>query len=235
MKRFLTLTVVLLATLTMSAQNVVTSDATVSEKYPAWRIAAQGGYAFSLGILDKSQDAVLLDHSKKLRHGYTYGADATWYFMKSLGAGIKYNSRSAHNSEHVTVTYEDGTQESGLMEENMNYWFLGPMFSYRVMSKNMRSSFIMNFACGYVGYDDDFVLIDPYKVKGWTLGYMYELGYDIGITDKISVGAAVSLVSANLFEYKTNINGAWETVTLENEDMLSASYVNVSIGLRFNL
>lgn len=235
MKRVIFISLLFLAFVSAHAQNIVTSDTTVTANLPSWRFSAQGGYAYRVGRVDNSQDAVLLNHIKKLKHGVTYGADATWFFMESLGVGLKYNSLNVGNSEQVTVTYDDGTQKSGLLEDRINIWFFGPMASYRVLSRNMRSAFFMNVGLGYMEYKDRTVLIDPFIIKGGTIGSLYEFGYDVGLTDKISLGAMLSFVSGTLTGYQTNQGGSWNTVDLESDSYESLNHINLSIGLRINL
>lgn len=235
MKRLLLIIFIFIAVFPSNAQNIVTSDTTVTSDFPSWRFSAQGGYAYRVGKIDKSQDAVVVDHIKNLKHGITYGADATWFFMDSIGIGLKYNSLNVGNSEQVTVTYDDGTQTSGLLEDNINIWFFGPMASYRVLSRNMRNAFFMNVGLGYMEYKDRTVLIDPFIIKGGTIGSLYEIGYDLNLNDKISLGAMLSFVSGTLTGYQTNQGGSWNTVDLESDSYESLNHINLSIGLRINL
>lgn len=235
MKRLLLIIFIFIAVFPSNAQNIVTSDTTVTSDFPSWRFSAQGGYAYRVGKIDKSQDAVVVDHIKNLKHGITYGADATWFFMESLGVGLKYNSLKVCSSEQVTVTYDDGTQTSGLLEDNINIWFFGPMASYRVLSRNMRNAFFMNVGLGYMEYKDRTVLIDPFIIKGGTIGSLYEFGYDVGLTDKISLGAMLSFVSGTLTGYQTNQGGSWNTVYLESDSYESLNHISLSIGIRINL
>ena len=170
MKRILFVLAMILVASAVSAQEIVTSDTTVNSSYPSWRIGVQGGYAHRLGKVDRN--------TKKMKNGFGFSADATWYFMQSFGVGLKYDAHSASNSEYVTVTYDDGSQESGKMKENVNVWFLGPMISYRALSKNMRHAFIMNLGVGYINYKKKVTLSDPYIIKGSSEVYLYEIGYD---------------------------------------------------------
>lgn len=235
MKRLFLIIFIFIAAFASNAQTIITSDTTVTSNCPSWRFSVQGGYAYRVGRVDKSQDAVLVDHLKKLKHGVTYGADATWFFMESLGVGLKYNSLNVGNSEQVTVTYDDGTQKSGLLEEKIRITFFGPIASYRVLSRDMRSAFFMNVGLGYMEYKDCAVLIDPFIIKGGTMGYLYEIGYDLSITDRISLGAMMSFVSGTLTGYKTNQGESWNTVDLESDSYESLNHLNLSIGLRINL
>lgn len=235
MKRLIFISLLFLAFVSAHAQNIVTSDTSVSSNFPSWRFSAQGGYAYRVGKVDDSQDAVLVNHIKKLKHGVTYGADATWFFMESFGVGLKYNVLSAGNSEQVTVTYDDGTQKSGLLEDNINISFCGPIASYRVLSRNMRNAFYINVGLGYMGYKNRAVLIDPFIIKGGTVGTLYEIGYDLALTDKVSLGAMLSSISGTLTSCKTNQGGTWNEVDLESDSYESLYHFNLSIGLRINL
>lgn len=235
MKKMFLIAAMLLTFFSASAQNIVTSDTNVTSTLPSWRISVQGGYAYRLGKIDKSQDEVLVEHAKKLKSGFCYGADATWYFMNSLGAGIKYSNVSVANSEDVTITYEDGNIEYGEIADDVNIWFLGPMVSYRSVSENLRHTLVMNIGIGYMGYKDESVVIDPFTIKGNTLGYVYELGYDYSISEKMSLGATLSYVSGNLMSYQTNYDGSWEKVKLDSDSYESLVHLGLSIGLRINL
>lgn len=235
MKKLFIVILAAFAVMSLSAQNVETSDTVVTKKTPSWRIALHGGYAFQTGKVDKNQDQIVVDYTKKLRHCVSYGADVTWYMVKSFGVGIKYSGIHTGNSENVRLEYTDGTHKSGLMEDKIDVCFVGPMASYRLLSRNMRSAFIVNFGLGYMGYKNNFVLIDPYVIKGGTLGYVWDVGYDFGITDKIAIGAMLSLTSGTLTKYQTNLNGAMEKVTLEEDSYVGLGHLTASIGLRFNL
>lgn len=234
MKRLFLIIFIFITSISTYAHSIVTSDANVTSTFPSWRFSMQGGYAYRVGKVDKSQDAVLVDHIKKLKHGVTYGADATWFFMESLGVGLKYNALHVGNSEHVTLTCGDGIQQC-LLEDKINIWFFGPIASYRALSGNMRNAFFMNVGLGYMEYKDRVVFTDHFIIKGGTLGYLYEIGYDLGLTDKVSLGTMLSFVSGTLTEYKTNQGGTCITENLERDSYESLNHINLSIGLRINL
>ena len=68
MKRLIFISLLFLVFVSAHAQNIVTSDTTVTVSLQSWRFSAQGGYAYRVGKVDKSQDAVLVNHIKKLNH-----------------------------------------------------------------------------------------------------------------------------------------------------------------------
>ena len=69
MKRLIFTSLIFLASISVHAQNLVTSDTTVTANFPSWRFSANGGYAYRIGKVDNSQDAVLVNHIKKLKQG----------------------------------------------------------------------------------------------------------------------------------------------------------------------
>lgn len=236
MKKLIIIAAVLLTALSASAQGIVTSDTTLNKRYYSpFRVSVQGGYAYRLGKVDKSLSHDMADYSKKLSHGYSYGADVTWFFMENIGVGIKYNSLHISNSAKVTASYDDGSKQNGEIRDNISITFIGPFASFRSTSRNSRHTFLANIGLGYMGYKDNAVLIKPYVVKGADAGLLYELGYDYNISDKIAVGAILSYIAGNLKQARTNVSGNWETLTLEEGQYESMCHFNLSIGLRINL
>ena len=51
MKKLLIVILSSFAVMSLSAQNVQTSDTVVTKKAPSWRIALHGGYAFQTGMV----------------------------------------------------------------------------------------------------------------------------------------------------------------------------------------
>lgn len=235
MKRIFLISFIFLVSFSAYSQNIITSDTTVTANLSSWRFSTQGGYAYRAGKVDQNQDVVLVNHIKKLKHGATYGADATWFFMESMGVGLKYNDLHVGNSEQVTVTYDDGTLNSGFLEDKISIRFFGPIASYRVLNRNMRDALYVNVGLGYMAYKDHVVLIEPFIIKGSTLGCLYEIGYDMGLTDKVSLGAMLSSVSGTLTSCRTNQGGSWNILELDSNSYESLNYINLSIGLRINL
>lgn len=235
MKRLLLAAAFMMTAMAASAQSILTSDESIAKNMTSWRFSVQSGYGYRVGRVDRSQDQVLVDHAKKLKHGFMFGADATCYFMGTLGVGLKYSALSSSANESVTVTFEDGNVESGQMKDNIRISFIGPMASYRMMCRDGRDTFLMNLGLGYLGYRNDAVLIDPYVIKGGSLGYLYELGYDLGITDKVSIGASFGYISGSLFSYEAYSEGAWRTVSLDSDSYESLTHLQLSIGVRINL
>ena len=91
----------------------------------------------------------------------------------------------------------------------------------------------MNLSLGYMGYSNDKVIIDKYKMTGSTMGLSFDIGYDIGLSEKLSLGFQLSFLSGTLFEYDWNDGSTTETIDLEEGEYESLNRIDCSVGLRF--
>lgn len=239
MKKLFASAVVLLAAWTVSAQNIVTSDTTLtvnSSRSRPVRIAVQGGYAYRAGKVDQSQGPDMAKYLKGLKHGYTYGADLTWFFLNNFGVGVKGNVLHVSNAAEGTLQLADGTQHSGRIEDKIDIWFVGPFASWRVTSRNMRHTMLMNAGLGYLGCNDKTVVIEPFKMSGGTLGILYEVGYDFSLSDTVAIGAMLSCIGGTMGQYNVKYpDGSSQLVKREKGSYENLSHINFSIGLRINL
>lgn len=218
----------------ISRTRPVKSDSLKKLSTPQWRISLHGGYACRLGEM-VSVNWMLHDYMEKLRHGFFYGADVTGYFTESMGVGVKFSGFGTKISQDVTVEYDGGRQESGLMSDNISIRYIGPMLSYRLLSHNYRNALIFNTGIGGLAYTDEVVLIDPFTIRGTAIGYLLELGYDFRVSDKVSLGVSVSSISGVMKKYRTDASGVWKTVILKEYERESLSHLDFSFGVRINL
>ena len=84
-----------------------------------------------------------------------------------------------------------------------------------------------------MGYNNEKVMVDKYKMTGNTLGLSFDLGYDIKIADKISLGILLSYTSGTLFKYNWDDGNTIETVELETGSYEGLNRLDLSVGLRF--
>ena len=119
------------------------------------------------------------------------------------------------------------------MSEEIAVSFIGPSFSTRLMSHNKRNAFLMNMSFGYIGYTNDVVVIDDYTLTGNTLGFAFDVGYDIGIAENLMLGFKFSVISGTLFEYDVHDGGNTTTIELEKGEYEGLGRIDFSVGLRY--
>lgn len=234
-KTALTLLLLLGTVFALSAQDIETSDESVKENTPTWRFAIQGGGSYRLAGIPSDASEIEKSHIKKLKWGLAYGADITGFFSENLGAGIKFHN--AHFGHEMPVTAQiNGRTKSGSLEDQINIFFVGPILSTRSLNRTKTNAFILSWGLGYIGYNDAAKVVDSYRLKGGSLGFLAEVGYDIGLAPHLSLGFALTYMSGTLSSYKiTNQAGQTQEVKLEKGEREGLANLSLNIGLRYNL
>lgn len=203
--------------------------------YEHFRIAINAGYSYHTAKVAESVPADLKDYIKDLKSGYHWGGDITYYFMEPLGIGFKYYQfHSSNNMNNIHIDHDqDGIISYGNMSDDLKITFIGPLFSSRFLNRDKSKALIMNLSLGYMGYQDDKVVITPYKLTGNTLGSSLDIGYDIELSKKLMLGFQVSLISGTLTKYDWKDGSYTYTTKLEKDEYESLHRIDLSVGLRF--
>ena len=204
------------------------------EKYPRFRAALNGGWSYRLAKLSNNIPSDFEQYSKELKSGYSYGLDLSYYFSEQLGFGFKYSNFNSKNEIDIVSTYPDGSTLYGKMSDNISINFIGPFFSTRFLNANKRNCFLMNLGIGYLGYKNDAILISNYKLKGNTVGFCWDIGYDIGLSKNFALGFQASYTAGTLREYELSDATKVQTIKLDENNYENLSRIDLSIGLRFN-
>ena len=211
------------------------TGAAASAQAPSLRVALQGGYGYRLGKISETGEAVVDQHNQRLKWGFTYGADATWYFDDSFGLGLKFNDMHSKAEDAVTVTYNDGSQASGMYRDVVDLRFMGVMASSRLVFGNDRWIWMMSYGAGYLSYVDNGRVIDAMSIKGGTLGACVETGIDFRLMNNLYLGASIDAIGGKLSSYQHTQDGKTETVKLEKDQYEGLYHLTASFGLRFYL
>ena len=217
--------------------SVVPADKVIdTQKYNHFRIAVNGGWSYRLAKIAGNNEPEIQQYQKELKSGYNFGADLTYFISETFGVGFKYsNFKSTNSMDDIYLTFPNGYTEYGKMSDNISINFIGPFFSTRFMNANKKNAFLLNFGIGYMGYNNEAVLISNYSFKGSTLGISWDAGYDIGLTENLSLGVQFSFLQGTLMEYELSNGVITETIKLDNDNYESLSRIDLSLGLRYNL
>lgn len=208
------------------------------ENYPHFRIAVNGGYSYMPAKISDNTPSDFKDYAKELKSGYHFGFDATYYLTEPLGFGFKYSVFKSKNSfGNIYAEDQEGNREYGKMSDDLTITFIGPTFSTRLLNSNKTNAFLFDLSIGYIGYTNNYVLIDDFEMTGSTVGFVFELGYDISLSKNVSLGFQFSSVSGDLMEFKLSDGVDTKTVKRDNEgdQLISTSHIDFSVGLRINL
>ncbi len=206
-----------------------------TDNYQKVRMALNGGYSYRTAGIANSVPSDLRDHTRALKSGYHLGGDISWFFAEQLGVGLNSSLFKASNSTPAYIDVGNGSF-SGIttLNEEVTILFLGPQFTTRFLNEDKTNAFIMSSSLGYIGYVDDAVLGEEFKLKGSSLGYVFQLGYDLGLSDKLSLGLQVSLLAGTLTKIKKEQGAYSETIKLDEGSYESLSRIDFSVGFRFH-
>jgi len=206
------------------------------ENYQHYRISVNGGYSYQTAKVSGSVPSDFKDYIKELKSGYHLGGDLTYYFNEPLGFGIKYYLFKSSNSlDNIYLEDINGNRRYGKMSDDLTISFIGPTFSTRLLNHDKSNVLLMNMSLGYMGYSNNAVVIDKYKITGSTMGLAFDFGYDIGLSENLALGIQLSFLTGTLFEYDWNDGTKTQKIKLERGAYESLNRIDLSVGLRFNI
>ena len=204
-----------------------------SKDFPYLNISVIGGYSYLIGEISDDLSSELKDYIKELKSGYNFGADISYYFAESYGAGIKYNIFKTSNSIDGFFEDENGNQIPGTFSESITTSYIGPSFSARIMDKKRKNVFYGDFSFGSVIYVNHATIPDDCKISGNTLGLSIGIGYNFNISKNFYLGIKASFLTATLKSYKINDGTSTEKVKLESGEYENLGRLDMSISLSF--
>lgn len=201
-----------------------------------WHFAAQGGVVYRLGKIANNLSNVEQQHIKNMRWGFSYGADVSYFVHENFGVGIKFHNFHSADSMPISVLDQSGKVLEGVEEDKMDIYFIGPIATFRLPSRNRANAFFARMGIGFEGYYDYGRVMDiTGTIKGRTAGILYEAGYDFGISKHLSVGANITYLIGFLTGLDVNTNQQSGHIDLDKDNMENISHIGLNIGLRYNL
>lgn len=204
------------------------------KNYQHFRVALNAGYSYQIGKIADGVPADFKDYIKHLKSGYHFGGDLSYYFNESLGFGLKYYLFKASNSmNNIYLEDIEGNRTYGKMSDDLTITFFGPTFSTRLLNNDKSNALFTNLSFGYLGYSNNKVVIDHYKMTGNTLGLAIDIGYDIGLSENISIGFQASYIMGVLSKYDWHDGTSTQTIELDKGSYESLNRFDLSVGIRF--
>ena len=165
------------------------------------------GYGKRLGKINPALNDFEKMHLKRMLRGVLLGADYVRYFNSSrtCGFGVRYQLMHAKSEDYASVTFDDGSPTlEGLLSDKVNISYVGPIYSKRSISKDGKSSFMYDVGLGLLFYKNTSSIANKQaSIVGVTSGLTADVNYSYMLTDKLSIGANLSLTSGALYNYTT--------------------------------
>jgi hypothetical protein len=208
---------------------ILVSKNIANKLFPRFRVAVNGGWSYRIARLSNNVPADFTAYANKLKSGFHYNLDVSYFFTAHIGAGFQYHASFFRNKMDV---YDTNSNQSGVMSDNIAIRFIGPLFYTRLLNSNKKNGLLAHCGIGYLAYSDNAVLIEAFTLKGYTVGVSVGIGYDIGISKNFALGFQLSLISGTMTQYTESNKTSSKTIKLEEVENLS--HINLSVGLRFN-
>ena len=190
--------------------------------FKVWSFGLTGGYAYRLPNKGTRTNDPYSRYLKKMKTGYSVGADVHRYLWPNIGLGLKYN-----------IYKSQGTYDSK-NKDDITIQFVGPSAIYRYPFKNNTTSVLAGFAMGYQSYSNKGKsAAESFKTKGNALGW----GVSVGLEQKLSNHLALNITGAcylgTSYKFRKEIGGVTETIKLSREKFEDLSRAEITLGLKF--
>jgi hypothetical protein len=208
-------------------------EAPQPQHFPKFVLSVHSGWGRQNAKIGDNISPEFKPYAKRLKNGLQSSGSASWFFNGNYGVGAKFHYFGTQNEmQGIYVTNPLGFTEYGLMRDDITVIFLGPSF----VSRGIYNKHILNasLSIGYLGYENNFVVVRPYVMKGSDVGFCWDIGYDYSITRNFSLGISVSMLSGLLSKYTLDNGTSKQTITLEKDEMIGLGRYDLSAGFRFN-
>ncbi|MBK8807875.1 MAG: hypothetical protein IPO21_15000 [Bacteroidales bacterium] len=201
-----------------------------------FKIALNSGFGYRTAELSKDIPNEFVNYANNLRSSLILGGDATYFFVRLIGIGVNYNfSRSSNKIDNIYIEDIYGNRKYGEMKDRISISYIGPTLVGRFFISENRHAINFHVTAGYLNYSDKMVLVYDYKIKSSTSGIGFGLGYDLKLTDFISIGLQLSYFSGTLSNFELESDESTFKIELAQGVLESISRIDISGGLRFNL
>lgn len=98
---------------------------------------------------------------------------------------------------------------------------------------NNRNTFVMSASFGYLSFEDNQVQIEDCKLTGSTIGLSLNVGYDVKLSEDLSLGFQLSFLQGALNKFDVIEVGRTREVELDEGEYESMNRIDLSVGLVF--
>jgi len=197
-------------------------------------VSLQGGYSIRTAEVPSGFTPAVEDYLNSMRKGTHLSAELIYYFSDKHGFGFKYSRfRKGGSLDDARLPDGFGGTIISDLSDDVSISFAGPIYSARVLNASGRNFLLMNIGIGYMKYVDEGSFVIPVKLNGDTFGLAYDLGYNIGITNRLSLGLQASLYVGVITEYYVTSDGETDYLKLEKEQYEGLGRLDLSARLSY--
>ena len=207
----------------------------IAKETGSLRASISGGVAYITAKIPNNLSNVEKTHQKNMKLGATVDAEVSYFFGESAGIGIRYHNFFSGDQMPMSAVMSDGSIQEGYLKDHVSIWFVGPSIRGRFLTPSRNQALLLSYAFGIAGESDRGELMSvPYKIKGVSLGHLFELGYDILVARNFALGASLYYMLGTIRDC-TVYDGAGKSqhVTLTEDQYEHLGHAGLNIGLRY--
>lgn len=205
----------------------------VAIPYHKYRISFSGGPSFLLGKVNESVPNEYRNYISELKSGSHFSIDGGYFFEESVGFGLKYSSYFSKNSaSNLTVTDFNGQVRTGVISDNINTQFIGPVLYYRGYSKSRNTIWFLNASLGYLSYNNKSKVINDILITGSTFSTALDFAVDFKLGENLYFGLGTGLTAGALRKIKYESGSIQQTRELNEGEYESMNRIDLSAGLK---
>ncbi|MDR0661598.1 MAG: hypothetical protein LBG19_12615 [Prevotellaceae bacterium] len=204
------------------------SDNVIEQKdYSKFRISAGMGGGYRIDKVSDRLSPGEKDHVKKMKWGMNVEIDGEYYVSESIGIGF---ASSWFRSAATLTVNESGISSS--IKDRINLFYLVPKI---IFGGYKDQGWFVNASLGYLGYYQKLKgEKSSNKLTGGTLGGVYGFGYNISMTESISLFFKLSFTSGVLSKLTlTTGNSKKETIDFPKDEKEGLNRISLTVGVRF--
>lgn len=199
--------------------------------YKRFRFGLNGGLGYRTYSIGDGLSTEISNYYKKLKLGYHFEGDASFFFSANKAFGIKGSLyRSSNLVENVWQIENNGSVSTGDYSDDITILYAGPSFTNRLNNPRSVNSFYFTASIGFMHYINNCQRITDYTIKGSAMGFTIDLGYDWALSDRISLGIQASLVNGSLSKITQTDSAGLVSTYYWNEGL---TRIDLGAGLRF--
>jgi hypothetical protein len=152
-----------------------------------------------------------------------------------MGIGISYYDAHFNPEGACPEFYPKRTSTKARIQQII------PTFNFRVLDRQRQGALVGGIGIGYAGYNTKFYDMNNHNKhglteKGWTVGMLWSIGYDVPVSQTMAIYFQASLNSGVVTNITTIDEETGKTYTETIDDInygVGLGKINLSIGVRF--
>jgi len=202
--------------------------------YARFRVAVAGGYSYRTFTIPDGTSSFAKNYYNKARNGFLYGVELNYYFHRFVGIGINYYA--AHfNPEGVNPDLYPAYLSCKTRIQQIT-----PTFNVRVLDRQRQGSLVAGIGFGFADYRtkfyEDYSKKHVLTEKGFTVGMLWSIGYDIPLSNVMALYIQASLNTGVVTKCTIVDETTGQSTSISVDDInegVGLGRMNLAIGVRF--